>query len=234
MSRVTRAAAGLAACLAMSACGGGGPGVQGPEAQALFARYSGAWVLDVEATRDLAVEDSGQVRQRGLGGRGGMGGGGRGGGGIGGRGGGIGGGIGGRGGGIGGGGGMGGGGRGGMGGFDPAAMQATMQLMRSRPQRIELQLTDSVFAMTLPGRPALILPMDGDKVDLPGGDLQVTAKVHWKDGMPRLERSVKDGGTVVDEFEVPPNGTLLVTRSLSGGPGGSRKIRFVYRRPPPG
>ena len=54
------------------ACGGGGPGVQGPEAQSLFFAYSGTWLLDVEASD--VVPARGLQGARGDGGRGGGGG----------------------------------------------------------------------------------------------------------------------------------------------------------------
>ena len=46
LSLLSIPALGLAAC-------GGGPGVRGPEAQTLFADYSGAWALDSIASETI-------------------------------------------------------------------------------------------------------------------------------------------------------------------------------------
>jgi hypothetical protein len=230
-------AAGGLACwavvtLAVTACGGGGPGVQGVEAARLFADYSGVWLLDTLSSD----EASRPVGPRGGGGRGsddpfGGGGGGRGG-----RGappGGVpppgGGGFGGRGG-DGGFGGAG-GGRGPAGpSINMAAMEATMNLALSRPMRIELELTDSLFVVSHTPGTTVGLPMKGDEVEVDLAGWPTKATVKWDDRRPRVERVVDEGGRVVDRYELVAPDRLLVTRELEGGAGGEMELRFVYDR----
>jgi len=51
--------------------------------------------------------------------------------------------------------------------------------------------------------------------------------------MPRLERSVDQGGKVIDTYEVVTADRLVVTRSLEGGPQGGVEIHFAYDRERP-
>jgi hypothetical protein len=114
--------------------------------------------------------------------------------------------------------------------MDPAALQATMELAFSRPTRIELELTDSSFVVAHTPGVRIALPMQGDEVEVELGRWPSTATVNWDDRKPRVERSVEDGGRVVDRYELLTPGRLLVTRTLEGGPGGESEFRFVYDR----
>ncbi len=203
----------------------GGPGVNGPAAAALFEDYSGTWVLDT-ATSQRVPEPGRAMRGRGRGGGAGGGrdpfGGGRGGDPFGG-------------GGFGrpGGDGPPPGGRGGFGGQDPQAMRTMMTLARTRPQRIELELTDSLFVIAeTPGR-RLELPMKGDEVQWDLAGWPVEAKVEWDDRKPSVKRKPKDGGDVVDHYELVTPDRLLVTREFKTPMGGKVEARFVYDRQKP-
>ena len=226
----------LFACIATVACGGGGPGVSGPEAQTLFADYSASWVLD-EASSDsvpqrIGAPPGGEGRSGG-GGRDPFGGGGDpfAGGSTGGR---PTGGMSGRG---------GGGGRGGPGGgpngrgtMDPERMEGqrhTMTAARRRPDRLTLELNDTVlsFAQSPGGRAAV--PTNGDEVELSRSGWPTKAKVEWDDGMPQLKRAFENGGTIVDHFELVSRTRLLLTRRVEGGPGDDIELRFVYQREGP-
>lgn len=204
------------ACLAVAACGGGGPGVEGPEALLLFAQYSGTWVLDT-----LSSDPPPRLPEAGSGARGG------------------------RGDPFGGGGGRPGapppdvdGRRGGGGGPsgppNMAAMRATLELASHRATRLQLELTDSVFAVAERRGRETRVPMNGDEVDLDATEPTVRAKVSWDDRRPRLERRVDGGGRVVDRYETLGPDRLLIIREFDGGPSGAAVIRLVYEREGPG
>jgi hypothetical protein len=103
---------------------------------------------------------------------------------------------------------------GGVAGIDPQAMREMMSLLRQRPERIEMTLTDTLFTITLlPGAP-MALPMSGDEVELEMGGVVAKVRVVWDALQPRLERSIEGGGTIVDRLEVAGEGRLLLTRSV--------------------
>ena len=214
---------GLLASTLVLGCGGGGPGVEGPEAVALYESFNGTWVLDEELSDDPTRLGAGQRGvARGGGGRGGD---------VGGRGG-RGGRRGGRGGGRGGGdfGGRGGGGFGGPGGMNPEAIQETMRLARTRPRQIHMELTDSLLVVSYTPGGRVAVPMMGDEVELTEAAWPTKAKVDWDDLMPRLEREVDDGGTVTDHYELVRPDRLVLTRTVDVGTGGNRELRFIYQR----
>lgn len=198
--------------------------MQGAEATRLFADYSGTWMLDTVAS-DVP---SRPARGSGQGGRGGGdpfgGGGGRGGRGA-----------------PPGGGGPPPGGAGGSGGpgggrgfggpaINPAALEATMELAFSRPSRIYLDLSDSLFVVTQTPGVRLALPMGGDESEVELASWPTTAKVAWDDRRPRVERSVENGGRIIDRYELVTPRRLVITRTLDGAPGGDLELRFAYDR----
>jgi len=210
----------------LTACAGGGPGVQGPEAMVLFDDYSGTWVLDEDASEEIPTAGQAGARARGQA---------RGGGGFGGGGGGRGGGS------FGGGGGFGGfSGGGGRGGgvppdaFDPEAMQATMTLARVRPGRIVLELTDSTFSATYARGRRTEVPMNGAEVELEFVTWPTKAKVQWDDRVPRIRWVLDKGGVITDRYEIVAADRLVLTRTFSAGPGGAVEVRFAYDRRPSG
>ncbi len=224
----------LVSTLSVLACGGGGPGVSGPEAQTLFADYSGSWILDEAVSDSVRTGPAGGRQGRGgadgrdpfggtpdpFGGASGRGGGGGPPGGMSGGGGGR--------------GGPGGGMRpGGRGASDPEAMEAmrhTLAAARQRPDRITLELDDSTFAVAQSPGGRTSVPIMGDEVELNRTAWPVIAKVEWDDGRPRLEREFENGGRIVDSFELVSRTRLIVTRKVEGGPGGDLELRFVYGR----
>ena len=215
----------VSSLVVLAACASGGPGVEGPAAQALFNRWNGTWSLDTESSEDPAealsdlASSSGNVPQQGQ--AVGRGGGGKGGGG-------------GRGGGR---GGRGGGGRGG----DTAPPQRSVSragfgllltLGRQVPQTLAFQLTDSLFVLaTTPGS-RISLPMDGEKLELANQSAMVEAKVSWNEQIPTVEREVEGAGGIKDRFELLAADRLLLTRRVSVGPE-SASIRLVFDRSQP-
>lgn len=203
----------LAVVTVITSCGGGGPGVEGPEAQSLFRSYSGMWVLDRDASDEASSAE--QPGARGRGGNDPFGGiGGRSGGGVGGDRGGF-------------------GGRGRFGpggGGNPEAMQATMALARTRPTSIQLELNDSTLvAVYVRGRRTEV-PMDGSEVELELVAWPTKAKVEWDDLQPRIRWRLEDGGDVTDHFELVSDDRLLVTRVFNMGFGGGVEVHFAYDR----
>jgi hypothetical protein len=213
--------------LGLTACGGG-PGVRGPEAQTLFSNYSGVWALDSIASETIPMPRERTERGPGSGDPFGTGGGRSqppgGGAGL------PGGGMGGRG---------GFGGRGGAantpggGGRNQAAMEAmraTVELATRRPDRITLALDDSLFTITeSPGGHAA-LPMHGDEVEIGRSNWRTLARVAWDDRRPRYERSVENGGKIVDRFELVSRNRLKLTRKFNAGPMGETEVAFFYDR----
>lgn len=214
-------AAALAAALALAAglwacASGSGPGVEGPEAQALFAHYTGTWQLnreESETLREKLAEATRERRGRGgfgmPGGRGMPPGGGRTGGRSGGR-----------------------GGPGGPGG-DPAQVRRVIDRLLGEAERFELQVTDSTITVTPGDRSPTEVRLDGKTETRDLGFAEVELKGEWKDRNVRVERRVKDRGPAVQEtYEVVENGArLIVTRSVELGFGGRRvEVVQVYDR----
>lgn len=241
-SGVTTLFLSVVSLLAVGACAGGGPGVEGARAVALYDTYSGAWVLDTLASDDvpeLAELLPGPGRDAPFGGAGPgsgrfgpPGGGGPGGGGF--PGGGARPGIGG---GPGGGlrppGGLGGGPGGGRGQIDRSNVEAARAMAsaaRHRPERMLLALDDSILSVTPSGADRIVVPMDGEEVELPGARWPTSAKVEWDRLEPRLERTVEDAGRIVDRFQVFDRTRLVVTRTLETRHGTEKRLVFQYDR----
>lgn len=124
------------------------------------------------------------------------------------------------------------GGRGGRGRMGPnmEAMRATMELAGSRPRRLQLELSDSTFVVIeTPGR-RVEVPMNGDEVELASAAWPTRGKVQWDDRKPRLERTVSDGGKVLDHYELLAPDRLMITRELDIPTRGKVQVRFVYDR----
>ena len=201
--------------------------MEGPEARTLFAEYSGTWVLDTLAS-DPVLEMP--ERAPGRAGGGPFGGGGPRGGGVG----------------PGGGGPPGGGGvpgrggppRGGFGpqgraGIDGRGMEAIRDLREAaghRPERIILELDDSLVTIRQsPGIRAAV-PTNGDEIELPGSGGARKARVEWKDLEPRLERSFEGGGRIVDHFQAVGRTRLTLTRTVEIGRMREFRMVFAYDR----
>jgi hypothetical protein len=114
--------------------------------------------------------------------------------------------------------------------LNAAAMRATMELASVRPERIELHLTDSLFVLTERRSAQIQLPMNGDEIELSRGEWPLKAKVRWDDRKPRVERSVDEGGKVVDLYELLAPDRLLVSRAVDAGLRGDVELSFVYDR----
>ena len=221
-----RVLGGIAALVLLFGCGGSAV-LEGPEAQALFARYSGSWTLDAEASDarpELGSLAPGEGRRPPGGGEAGgfLGGGG----GRGGRGGPPPGGFGG----DGPPGGAAGRGRGGPPGQGAEGVRTMGGFIAERPEKLSLALTDSTFTLiSQPGSVMLALPMAGKQVDQGSGATAYKAKLQWKDGMPVVERSFGGGGKGSDTFEMLSADRLMIRRTLGGGQT-ARELRFVYDR----
>lgn len=223
-SRLLALASPVAAAVIVAACGGAGPPVEGPVAQELFADYTATWLLDTLASESMPdIAGWPEPAAPGGGRFGGVGppGGGRPGGGrmppsgIGGR--------------------AGGGmlGPGSFRGPDPESVQAMQRLMeeaRQRPERITLALDDSLFSTDLHSGAHVILPIDGERVQLSGPPSPVTARLGWDGLQPRLERIIEKGGTIVDLFEVVDRTKLIVIRRVEVERGRDLRFEFIYRR----
>ena len=99
----------------------------------------------------------------------------------------------------------------------PEGMRATTQLALHRPGRLVLAFTDSTFAYRPEGAEPLLLPIEGDEIDLSSGESSWSARLKWDDRQPVLERSVEGGGEVIDRFDSLTPDRLLVTRSFTQG-----------------
>jgi len=205
-------AAGVQGCASS-----GGPGVDGQEAQELFARYSGEWVLDVEASEDPVskVQEVVAARFSGTGGFGApdsdpWGAGDRGGG-------------------------LASWGSGGPGAakespgptLDPEAIGGVLQ----PPRRLDLVLTAGVLTVAANGGDRLVLPTDGTAVEETLGETVVATRARWKDGLLRTERRMDDGPTLRQVLEVSADGNrLLVIRSVEVDGGDRVDVQFAYDR----
>jgi len=120
--------------------------------------------------------------------------------------------------------------------MDPERMEGqrhTMAAARQRPDRITLELNDSLFSVAQsPGGRAAV-PTNGDEVELSRTAWPTRAKVEWGDGIPQVKRTFENGGTIVDHFELVSRTRLLLTRRVEGGPGDDIELRFVYQREDP-
>ena len=113
---------------------------------------------------------------------------------------------------------------------DKVAMRATMNLARRRPERITLELSDSLFVVIQsPGGRAAV-PMNGDEIELNRSEWPTKVKVQWDGREPSFERALEDGGKIVDRFELVSRDRLIVTREFEVGPMGKTTVRFAYDR----
>ena len=111
----------------------------------------------------------------------------------------------------------------------PEGRQSTMRLAGERWDRMTLMLDDSTFTLSASQRGlGYSLPMSGHDVKDAGG---VTEKLGWDHDKPKVERSIKGGGSITDTFELIAPDRLQVTRSVSAG-GPARAVHFVYGRQP--
>jgi hypothetical protein len=95
---------------------------------------------------------------------------------------------------------------------------------------MELELTPEVFSLRLDDEEPMLVPMHGDEVEIEREGRAVEATVRWEDRRPRLERSIENGGKVIDRFERLASGRLLVDRRFEGSALGPQDLRFVYTR----
>ena len=119
---------------------------------------------------------------------------------------------------------------------DSALRRTHRELAAYRAPRLTLLVSRSVFRVSPTGLGTpLEVPMDTRKmeVDHELGGFSVKAWSGWKGGLPSLTLSVGDDKSwISDTYELPGDGTLVVTRELGGGFhfGMLPNPRFVYRR----
>lgn len=222
---VTTAALGVV-LLASGELFGQYPDTGGVELGQYLAQFSGQWVLDRDASDDpaRALEAHGREGAHD-GGRGG-GGGGHGPGGHGG-----------------GGAGHGSGGHGGGGllgrlwaligggGPDPAALEATLDVFRTVPDRFTLTVTDSLVVTTWAGEREARMPVAGNAIPMSVQGRRIEVKAKWDGGKLEIERRIDGGGRIVDLVEAVAEGNhLLVIRTVKGVPGAIPEIRLVFDR----
>ena len=125
-------------------------------------------------------------------------------------------------------------GRGGPGGgIDRPSFEAIRHLIsaaRQRPTLVTLALDDSLFTLVQSPGGRVVVPMDGDEVEVARREWPTRARVEWDDLQPRLERSFEDGGSIIDHFEVVGGTWLLLTRSIDVSRGRPLQMTFAYDR----
>lgn len=119
---------------------------------------------------------------------------------------------------------------------DSALQHTHGKLATHQASRLTLLFTSSFIRVSQTGLGTpLEVPMDSRKMEIEHelGDFPVKAWSGWKNGLPSLTISVGDDKSwVSDTYELPGDGTLVVTRELGGGFdfGMWPNPRFVYRR----
>ena len=121
---------------------------------------------------------------------------------------------------------------------DSARRDTHSKLAGYRASQLTLHFTTSAIRISPTGLGTpLEVPMDSGKteVDHESGDFSVKAWAEWQGESLRLSISVGDGESrTTDTYELPGDGTMVVTRELGGGSfflGMTEAPRFVYRRP---
>lgn len=120
---------------------------------------------------------------------------------------------------------------------DSALSRTHQSVAWSRPPRLTLQLTESAIRVSPSGLGTpLEVPMDPRKteVDHDFGDFTVKAWSRWEGESLSLVISVGDDRSwISDTYELPGDGTLVVTRELGGAYSfwPDQTPRLVYRRP---
>jgi len=206
-------AAWVVASFLLAACARGrGPGIEGPQANDLFASYSGSWVIYTPASID-PIAYGGPIPRppanSGVAGRASGGGPGA----------------------------TSGTGRGSDVGprrvtYDSGAWAVIQRMARTRPAKMELALTPELFSLRLDEEEPMLVPMQGDEVEIEREGRVVGTALRWEEGRPRLERSIENEGKVVDRFEALASGRLMVSRRFEGSLLGPQELRFVYTREP--
>ncbi len=176
--------------------------------------FSGRWTYNVSLSDDTREKMREGMERRGPGGGGGMGG--------------AGGGMGGRGGGMGGrGGGM--GAPPGMGGADDPR-EAMRAILEPAEELLIVQSETEIAVDEKFGRMRRLHP-DGKKYKTDNGASE--RKTSWKDGKLLVETKRARGGSVIETWEVVPNGSrLIVNLRLEGGPGPRIELKRIYDRAP--
>lgn len=112
------------------------------------------------------------------------------------------------------------------------AIGTVLVIAGRRPELLVLTVTDSTYSVALP-ESIFTLPIGGDPQEVYRGanQIRVLAKAYWSGGALNLERSVRDGGSITDRYEVDADGALIVTRRVSLSIGSNTETyRFVFRR----
>lgn len=115
---------------------------------------------------------------------------------------------------------------------DTEALQVTLDLFRTVPQRFSLRVEESTITTTWLGPDGrregrMEIAGDGSSTDL--GDRRIETRAAWEGRRLRIERRVSDGAVVVDRIEALGDGDrLLVTRTLEGLPMEIRPVRLAF------
>lgn len=193
----------VASSVAACASGGGGPPVQGAEAAALLASYSGRWTLDeassspqipnpLEGVKDEAPMDDitrnesrAMRRYRRLMQSSRM---------------------------------------------SVADRRATIEVLRRRPATLVLRSSESELSYTpsAGAGAALTLPMDGSEVETPEDESRVKSKVRWEGSLLVIEHQVVGGGRVRETLEVIGD-RMIMNRTVSSQ-GGDQTQTLAYDR----
>ena len=191
IARSWRLSLPLSALFLTAACASsGGPALTGPDADAVFASYSGTWILDESSSSAQipnfleGVEDNQPMDEVGASRPGGLreerylrrlrsrq--------------------------------------------ADVGALRATMEVLRERPTTLTLQLDATTFSYRPNPGKAMALPMDGSEIDRDEGEHPVDAHIGWQDQFPVVEYTVPRGGVVRELMEAVGD-RLIIRRSMSG------------------
>ena len=114
---------------------------------------------------------------------------------------------------------------------DPAAMRQVVLMTSLRPERLRLSLSGETFSVRYGDGDAWDVPMGGSKVSVPGQLYSTDLRVIWEEsGSPTLESEVNGGGVLRDNFQVLSNERLILTRQAVFSGEVWQPTRFVYTR----
>jgi len=112
---------------------------------------------------------------------------------------------------------------------EPAAMRQVVLMTSDRPDRLQLSLSGETFSVQYDDGDTWAVPMGGSKLSVPGQLYPTEYRIVWEEGgSPTLEGEVRGGGVLRDNFQVLGDGRLIVTRQAVFSGEVWQPTRFVY------
>jgi len=114
---------------------------------------------------------------------------------------------------------------------EPAAMRQVVLMTSDRPDRLELALSAETFSIKYDDGDAWGVPTGGSRISVPGQLYETDYRIVWEEsGSPTLEAEVRGGGVLRDNFQVLSNNRLILTRQAVFSGEVWQPTRFVYTR----